>query len=182
MNQGDKQKFAEIMYGVADNFGGQISKEGLQMRFSVMADLSIQQIANAATFLIKHRKKDFPSVPTVKEFLDAVLVPEISPVSRAEIQADKVLAKLKYHGRAGKADFDDPITQDLMTVRWPYRSWACFVLEKDLVWWRKEFIAAYQAYSENRAVIELKRPTESNVIGVENIRQLSTKSVKTMEG
>ncbi len=155
MDEQDKKQFAAIMYGVADNFGGQISKDGLRLRFEALSNLDIDEVSRVATWLINNRTATFPAIPTVKEFRDALENldgPKPSPRSRAEIQADKVLAKLKYHGRAGKADFEDPITQELMTTRWPYRAWASLVLEKELVWWRKEFIQAYQAYSEQSQI------------------------------
>ena len=33
-------------------------------------------------------------------------------------------------------------------LEWPYRSWASTVLTKEITWWKKEFISAYEAYGE----------------------------------
>ena len=182
MNEIDKKKFAEIMYGVADNFGGQISTQGLQLKFDALAELSIEQVAFAATYLVRHRKTSYPPVPTVKEFIDAAkgLELEVSQRSKAEIQANKVLSKLRYHGRAGKADFADPITQELMTTRWPYRVWACYILEKDIVWWKKEFIESYQAYSEQQAAGQL-RLIYSRKESLQDLTKLACCTVKRID-
>lgn len=178
--------FCLVMWGVAEDFGGKLSKEGLKMRFMALQEFSINQITAAGTWLLKHREKTFPAVPTTKEFIDVIQEqhtgPKVSAKSRAEIQADKVLAKLKYHGRAGKADFEDPITQTLMTIRWEYRKWASLVKETELVWWRKEFIQAYEAYDEQAAagqvLIDGPQNDAPGQIGAGSLGRLAQKSVK----
>lgn len=150
----DKQtraRFATVMYGVAEDFGGSISDNSLAVRFAALNEFSIDQVSQAGTWLLKNRDRTFPAVPTTKEFIDAIenlKGPKVSVKTLAEIQADKVLAKLRYHGRAGVADFVDPATQHLMTTRWPYKQWASFVKDDELKWWKKDFLAAYEAYQE----------------------------------
>ena len=61
--------FAATMYGIAEDFGGTISENGLSMRFEVMKEYSIDQITAAGTWLLKHRTEKFPAVPTTKEFI-----------------------------------------------------------------------------------------------------------------
>lgn len=153
----EKQKFATVMWGLAEDFGGKITTEGLKIRFMALEEYTIEQITQAATWLLKHRENTFPAVPTTKEIIDVIENngAKIDHKTAAEIQVDLVLKKLKFEGRSGENDFDDPITRQLMTVRWPYNSWAGSVLEKDLVWFRKEFVAAYQAYGENEKQLPL---------------------------
>lgn len=151
MTDNDKKQFAVIMNGVADNFGGQISKDGLRLRFRALIDLDITQVAKAATFLINNREKDYPPIPTVKEFRGAVesmTGPKISNDAKAEIQVNLVLEKLKLQGRNSPIDFKDPITKHLMSRRWFYPTWASTVKEADLTWFRKEFKEAYLAFDE----------------------------------
>jgi len=151
MVESDRKKFVEIMYGVADNFGGQISREGYLIRFQAMQDLTIDQVSLAATNLINNRSKTFPAVPTVKEFrgaLQSASAPTVSMQTMAEIQAGEVLAMLRKGGRNASGSFRDPTTAHLMSRRWPYKSWAAQVMEKDLTWWKKDFIAAYIANAE----------------------------------
>lgn len=155
MNQTDKKQFSAVMVGLAENFGGTVSPEGMRARFKALVEYDISQIVAAGDWLIKFREKTFPAMPMVSEFISTIKnlsTPQISIKSRAEIQVDIVLNKLKNEGHHAKIDFKDPITMRLMTSRWPYGSWAATVYTKELVWWRKEFVEAYQAYGELGAV------------------------------
>lgn len=150
MNDDDKKRFAEIMWGLADNFGASVTKEGLSLRFEALKAYSIEQISRAATRLLIARKETYPPIPKVSEFIEAIENngrQKVEHRQKAEIQANVVLDYLKQYGRAGHASFEDPITQHLMTTRWKYKSWAATVPESELKWWRKEFIEAYEAFS-----------------------------------
>lgn len=153
----EKQKFAAIMWGLAEECGGKISSDGLKIRFAALEDYTLEQISQAATWLVKYREATFPAVPRTKEIVDVIENngQAIDYKSAAEIQVDIVLKKLKFEGSCGKCDFEDPITKQLMSVRWPYNSWAATVLEKDLVWFRKEFVEAYQAYMKHEKHLPL---------------------------
>ncbi|MCP4116488.1 MAG: hypothetical protein GY737_13970 [Desulfobacteraceae bacterium] len=149
--------FGEVMGAIAEEFGGKLSKDNMKLRFKCLAGYSIKQIRLAGTWLFKHREKTYPAVPTTKEIIDAIEAishPErqIDVRSRAEVQADLVLAKLRREGRNAAVDFEDPVTFHLMTIRWPYNSWGVRVTEEGLLWWRKYFIDAYRAYNEVREV------------------------------
>lgn len=163
----ERQRFATVMWGLAEDFGGKISTEGLKIRFMALEEYTIEQITQAATWLLKHREKTFPAVPTTKEIIDVIQNngAKIDYKATAEIQVDIVLEKLKFEGRGGKIDFEDPITRQLMTVRWPYHTWAASVMEKDLVWFRKEFIEAYKAYGSNEKQLPLLNAPE-NVLSI----------------
>lgn len=161
MNQSDKKQFSEIMATLSENFGGVITKEGLRARFSALVEYDIGQVSMAGNWLMRHREKTFPAMPMVSEFIKAIeahAAPQISSKSLAEIQVDDVLEKLRYQGANAPVDFEDSITSFLMTRRWPYKQWASTVLEKNLTWWRKEFVEAYQAYSERDAAVALALP------------------------
>ncbi len=154
MDKTDKKKFAEIMMGIADNFGGTITTPGIKSRIQAMSEYTLDQIEAAGVWLLKNRTATFPAMPTVKEFIDAIKAqtkPQVSIGSRAEIQADIVLKKLRYEGRNAPINFVDPITFKLMTERWRYSSWAATVKEAELTWWKKDFIKAYEAYGETEA-------------------------------
>lgn len=155
MTDNDKRRFAEIMYGVAENFGGSTTREGLALRFNALIHLDIDQVAAAATLIIKTRVATFPAMPTVKEFLDAAQKVSgyiTNTKSRAEIQADEVLLLLRQRGHGTCCrELRDPISKRLMILRWTDNWWKS-VQEEDLKWWRKEFIEAYQAYSEQSEV------------------------------
>jgi hypothetical protein len=163
----EKERFATVMWGLAEDFGGKITSEGLKIRFMALEEYTIDQITQAATWLLKYREKTFPAVPTTKEIIGVIQNngAAIDYKSAAEVQVDVVLKKLKFEGRTGEIDFDDRITRQLMSVRWPYHSWAASVMEKDLVWFRKEFVEAYQAYGSNEKQLPLLNAPD-NVLSI----------------
>lgn len=160
MEDRDRVRFSEIMIGLAENYSGaQLTAIGLKLRFEAMKEFSIEQIAMAATVLVKTRK--YTNMPTVAELIDAIPghpALEIKPVHQAEIQADQVLAHLRRFGRTVVPQFTDPITRQLMSSRWQYQSWAATIAESELKWWRREFSEAYQAYAESGAPLMLEGP------------------------
>jgi len=173
MTNENKNQFALIMYGLADNLGGKISKEGLQLRFAALSDLTIGDIGAAATYIINHREKDYPPVPTVKEMRDALLAikgENLSVDSRAEIQANIVLEKLNAGGRNSIVDFKDPITMRLMVNRWEYYDWAMSITTKEITWWKKDFVSAYKAYSEEKKLNQIQH-NASIPIQIENLTE-----------
>jgi len=141
----DLKKFSIVMWGVAEDFGGQLSKEGLKMRFAALQEYSIEQITSAGAWLLRHRDKTFPAVPTTKEFIDAIQNAGLTrSKTKAGIEADKVLETLKEWGRDAEPLFYDQITTYLMTHRWTFRKLNIMAIkDPGLVWWRKEFIESY---------------------------------------
>ena len=152
------------------------------MRFAALQEYSIDHITQAGTWLLMNRENVYPPVPTTKEFIDAINTQsgqvEISSDNRAEIQAGVVLKKLKYEGRNAPVDFEDPITFHLMTGQWRYNSWAATVKEKDLTWWKKEFVKAYCAEAEGDRVAALALPITQDVKQIENLSKGILKVVK----
>lgn len=166
MDKNDKERFSEIMLGLAENFGGSVSPEGMRSRFAAMAEYSVEQVARAGAWLIKNREQTFPPMPTVKEVIDTIQAqesPRITGQSRAQVQVDVVLDKLRHQGRNAPVDFQDPITFGLMTARWPYNSWAATVTEAQLTWWRKEFVQAYQAHTEQKRAEQIALPANDRL-------------------
>lgn len=153
-----KAIFAKILYAIAEEFGGKISKNNLELKFFALQEYSIEQITQAATWILKYRTKTFPAVPTTKEFIDIIenfTNPILSLDSKAEIQASEVLKMLKLNGRDHRPAFKDAITQMLMTNCWPWYGWASFFKTKKEEWWKKDFIQAYKAYSEENIATQI---------------------------
>ena len=148
MKPKDSEKFSVIMFGLSEEYGGNISEHSMDLKFEALKNYSIDQIAKAGTWIMLNREKTFPAVPTVQEFVAAIKLqtPQLSADSIANIQADLVI----QYSNQGKENvtFNDPITQKIMTTRWQYGSWMRDVKTKDLTWFKKEFIEAYKSYSE----------------------------------
>lgn len=144
MDKADKKRFTEIMLGVADNFRDSITKPGMSMRFNSLKRFSIEQIEQAALKIIEVRK--YTKMPPIAEFVEAIQGKKPDIKNIANIQAMLVIDRLHSFGAGGSSIFGDPITSFLMKRRWPYNSWASEILGKDIIWWVKDFIEAYQSY------------------------------------
>lgn len=157
--------FSVIMWGLAEEFGGTISKNSMRLKFEALKEYTLEDLRGAATRLMKYRQKSFPAVPTVAEIVDIIESKNtVSLSSRAEIQADLVLRHVaNFNPYAEQVDFEDEITKALMSHRWSLKSLSENSLEKDNVWFRKEFIKAYNAYSEAEGkghLLEINAPDE----------------------
>lgn len=147
-----REKFSKIMWGLAEIFGGEISKPSMELRFSALQDFDIDDIEITGIYLLKYRKAKFPAVPTVVEFVE-LLEKDVANIDiAAESQADFVLKRVRT---GSPADFCDPITKKLMENRWTYHIWSKKVLEKDIPWWRKEFVKAYRRTREDQRMVAI---------------------------
>lgn len=155
MRTEDKKRFSDLMLGMADNFRDTISKEGMSMRWELLKEFSIEQVESACLKIIKIRK--FTKMPPMAEFLEAINPPKQIGFS-AHTEADKILQHLRMFGSIKSPELNDPITKHLMTKRWPYTAWARTVLESELKWWHKEFVNAYENYSNSDMPLQIDFP------------------------
>jgi len=171
----EKKIFSTIMKGLAGNFGGQIIKDDLSLRFTVLKKYSIKQISQAASWLLLNREKTFPAVPTTKEIIDAIdkVSGNLETKTRAHLECDKVIKNLKYFGRACPTVFKDKATQYLMTKRWNFHVLG-MMSDDDQKWWRKDFVEAYQDINrESDAFIDTVK--KGCVIPIDDIKKLGFK-------
>ncbi|WP_321493946.1 hypothetical protein [uncultured Desulfobacter sp.] len=179
----DLAMFSKVMWGLAEDFGGKISEDNLKMRFKALQEFSIEQITAAGTWLLKHREKDFPAVPTTKEIIDAVNTQNNGSVSvktKAGLEADKVLETLKEWGRDAEPLFYDKTTTYLMTHRWTFQKLDTMaVKDPGLVWWRKEFIESYLELAKDQAAGGNLLPALYK-ISSKKLNELAQKSVKRL--
>jgi hypothetical protein len=167
MTNDDKQKFAEIMWGLADVFGGEISQSGLKVRFAALYEYRIGDIEAAGAYLLRYRKVKFPAVPTVSEIIE-IIEKKDSPDVAAKRQADFVISQ---RGVVYKPDFDDEITKRLMSETWPYRKWIQTIQDKYMAWWRRDFVAAYVGIAERERYKSIR----------ESIDKIDYKGLKRLE-
>lgn len=142
--QRDSKQFTEIMMGVAEMFGKELSKPALRMWFEMLKEYDIADIQVAASKAI--RTATF--MPRPAELIDKMPGAETQALiaNKADLECDKILGHMKYHGGSTVPEFDDPITEWLMSRRWPYKQWASNVTEESLKWWPRDFKQAYISY------------------------------------
>lgn len=145
-DQEKKKKFSEILFALAGNFGDTLDPYTMRS-WKIMFEedgISMEQIQRASVKIMRSRK--ISKMPTYAEFLEFI---QGSSLENAEQQADIVLKCVRYYGSMKDPEFEDPITAHLMTFRWPYRHWIKSFKISETVWWRKEFVAAYQSYAKS---------------------------------
>jgi len=151
MNKQERQALAEILFGLAGNFGDTVDNNTVKIwaRGFESEGISLDQIRYAALKILKTRT--ISKMPTFAEFLEAI---NGSNKDNAQAQADIVLETLQQRGSRINPKFLDPVTAHLMSTRWKWERWAPNVTEDEVKWWRKEFIEAYQAYAGRPEMVE----------------------------
>lgn len=144
----DREEFAAIMKTLAVNSSVELDKGTLSLYYEIFKNIAtIEKFREAAKKVLITWK--YSRMPPIAEIIGALGEPAQQIEHLATIEANNILAHLKQWGATKWPVLDDPITKFLMTGRWKYDTWAANVLESEIVWWAKEFIAAYQAYKES---------------------------------
>jgi hypothetical protein len=172
----NKIEFAKVMYGLAGNFGGEVSRDDLALRFEVLKEYSLDEIKQAGIWLLKKRDRTFPAVPTTKEIIDVIEYannPQLTPKAKAHEQCDIVLKYFNHYGSACDHTFKDPSTKYLMENRWSLYQLGR-MNESDLRWWRKNFVESYLDISKPKDVELLEnKDTENCEIPVTDLKLLT---------
>jgi len=167
-------KFAVVITALAEEFGSTLSDDNIELKFLALEEYTIEEIQQAATWLIKNREQTYPATPRTKEIIDAIDIiinGKLNTNTAAALEADKVLKNLKCFGRECSTVFKDPITRYLMSNRWSF--WQLGNMpENDLKWFRKEFIEAYQEMEKDNNALPAAKQIEGEKIPVENLKQL----------
>ena len=173
MDDSNKKQFATLFYGLAEEYGGTITKNGVKLKFEALEKYTINDIVGAANWIIRNRKTTFPAVPTVKEFIDAINFQKnpLSIEDIAEMQAVFVISKIQVASYIDVV-FEDPITKAIMTDRWPFVSWARNVLESEISWWKKDFIKLYKSYDNHVDAGLLIKDGDKKLIPASNLKKL----------
>jgi len=70
MENKDKKEFAEIMIALGENFSAKLTKEGLDIRFKVLAKYPLSQVKAACYKVLEERV--YPGMPTIGEIIQAM--------------------------------------------------------------------------------------------------------------
>jgi len=156
MKSHDIKKFASIIYGLAEEFGGTVSKSGVRLKFESLKKYSIDDIVKAANWIVNNREEKYPPVPTTKEIISAIgkVNGAIEPKTKAQIQCDIIFKYFNYYGSYCEHVFKDSITNYLMTSRWTFVQLG-LMKQEDLKWFRRDFVDAYtNLQKDTEAAIE----------------------------
>lgn len=143
-----KEQFSKIMVAMAGNFGATIQPATLDVWFQMAKGdgFTYEQVARAAAHIMRTKTNGYGRMPTYAEIVQAIQGEPPKIEHKALAEAIRIIGHLRYNGATTWPDLSqDPVTERLMTTRWPYKTWAAQVLESELKWWAKEFVEAYQA-------------------------------------
>ena len=141
MQEEDRQKFAALMIGLAENYGQAFTAEGITLRFKILAPYPISEVEAAAYSLLATRK--YTTMPTVADFLERLGGGSVE--DKAEVACSKALEAATVHGAYRSVVFDDPVLQAVINNN--FGGWAKFCQAEYDKWLRKDFCEAYAAYS-----------------------------------
>ncbi len=145
MNEADKNRFAEVMTGLAENFGSSLSKPGLSMRFEALKNYSIEEVERAAFSIMQSRK--YTNMPTVAEFMEHLSGGSAEDI--AQVEATKVLEAIRNYGPYETVAFDNPVTQAV--IQYSFGGWQKLneeLREDQEKWFIKDFEKSYKAFSK----------------------------------
>ena len=151
MTRTDFKAFSNLMQALADCYGKTLSAQGIALRFQLLAAHNIADVRRAAMSILSTRK--YTSMPTPADFLE--LLNGGLPEDLAEVEAGKVLEAVSEHGAYASVVFDNAVTQAVI-VRgsrgWPQ---LCAILgtEESELWFRRNFVKIWQAYSRQNVTV-----------------------------
>lgn len=161
MENNDRDRFVQIMLGMADNFRDTITREGMQMRFDMLKEFSIEQIAFAARKIMRSRR--FTKMPPVAEFFEAL-------EGKSEGKALEAWGEVMECLKMGKEP-NNPVAIEAVR-RIGGWSWLAKQGYDELHWLEKRFIEHYESY-EQKQQTPLPEPKEE-------VRQLSSVAARGM--
>ena len=144
MEQNNFREFAKDIILLAEIHGKEMSDGIIGMYFKALSDYSIETVADALSRAVKECKW----FPKPVELIELMQGKPIAIEDRAQVAVTKILDHLHTWGSTKMPDLaDDPIALHLMSMRWPYGTWAADVLTSEIKWWTKEFIEAYRSHT-----------------------------------
>lgn len=143
MTDKDKVGFAEIMSGLAENFGAKLSKPGMSLRFQALKDFSLEQVRAASIAILKSRK--YASMPTIAEFLEYLGDGPAALEDRALMAATDVLRAVRKVGLYQSVKFEDPVT--MAVIERCFGGWVslCENMESEK-WFLRDFQKYYSVF------------------------------------
>jgi len=142
MEKQNLKELAEIMAVVGDVHGKEISQPLISLYFEQLKQFSISDIRKAFSKPTQWFPKPFDIIEAIQGH------GQVSVKDQALIQANLVADAIATVGRYESVKFTDPVTN--MVVKQGFNGWINLcseMLEKEIVWFKKDFAALYKSYS-----------------------------------
>lgn len=144
MDDSDKKKFAILFYGTGELYDKPVTKNLLQLYFDALKNYSIDEIKSGVS---KHAldPKHGTFFPKPADIVRHLKIDKIGAEDKATLAWNQIIRQIRKGGAYSTLRLDDK--QALAAIK-AVKSWKdlCGMLEKDLTWVKKEFIANYAVY------------------------------------
>lgn len=141
MKPSDKTRFAEILFGLAEITGSELSEPGLELFYRALEHFTIEVIDEAAIAILQERK--YTKLPMPADFIAKI---EGELEDRSRLIAHDVLSKVRKIGRSENVEFDDPIVNSLIRAKWGGWKGLCVsLMSKEISHFLLSFSADYIA-------------------------------------
>lgn len=146
MNDSDKQRFAQVMVGIAELYEKKPSKELMRLYFTALADYDIDAVVDAFSRHVNDPDQGMfmPKPAHIVKLIDGNSEEnELHSKTKAELQwAGSVMKAMKELGSYGSPKFKDPITAAAINRIGGWLS-ICHCDTESMKWKQRDFINAY---------------------------------------
>ena len=143
MTDKDKEKFAYLLQGLAEDKGLQLSAAGIALKFEALKTFPLEDIHKAALSMMGTKK--YATMPSVADFIEYLGSGSVD--DQGMIQAGVVYQAVKKHGGNRSVCFDDPVTQAVIVQGFGGWQKLCEELQEDQQkWFMKDFAKLYGAF------------------------------------
>lgn len=153
MKLSDEKEFNQIIIGLAEIFGKEVTDTFLRLYFGALEDLEIEYIRKTANVLARTCK----FFPKPVEFREA-LQPNLEV--QASLAYEKVERAFRRVGIYSSVIFDDPVIHAVLRSLGGDKGWIeyCNLKHDEVKWWRKDFERLYKNYAPLVARGEITPP------------------------
>ena len=159
MNSNDKQKFAEMMFGLGSVYEKEISKAQVSLYFNALADYAVEQVSAGISKHVRDPEagKWMPKPADLIAQMDGKTKADKTDLeAQAEMQWGRVMEAVKKTGRYRTPKFKDPATTAAISRMGGWLA-MCDISDKSMPWKAKEFIKTYtDVIGAGKAALEVK--------------------------
>lgn len=164
MVESDKQKFRELMVGVGELYGKEVTKPLLKIYFGSLSALSLEDVESGIT---KHSSDTYHGsfMPKPADIIRQIELFKPSVDERAELAWMQVTNKIRLKGAYGNLKIKDKQAMAAVKNLGTWQS-LCHTDADKLQWKKKEFIEIYKTFESTPSemlpmqldgIIELKK-------------------------
>lgn len=180
MNESDKNDFTEIMMGLGELYGKEVTKPLLRIYFTALQNMTIQEFSQAASLHTQSIEKAgtfFPKPADIIRALTGSIEKQAQEVEdKAEMAWACVVGEISRIGHTSPLQIEDRQAMAAVKALGGWMS-LCMSSNNELTWKKKEFMKVYETY-ERIPVDQLPH----QLPGINEIQQHKQNAKKDLNG